>query len=46
MLTRQAKGFQREEWFAAEREASGRDALNPVAMTEQELWEATDDEWD
>jgi hypothetical protein len=46
MLSEQAEQFSRKEWFAAERDASQRDAANPASMAEQELWEAADDAWD
>jgi hypothetical protein len=46
MLTEQAQQFTREEWFAAERAAAQADAADRDAMQEQELWEATDDDWD
>ncbi|MDR1293771.1 MAG: hypothetical protein LBK59_02240 [Bifidobacteriaceae bacterium] len=46
MLSEQAERFTREEWFAAEREASQRDAADPASMAEQELWDTADDAWD
>jgi len=46
LLTDQAAAWVLDEWFRQEREASQSMALEPGVREEQDLWDATDDDWD